>query len=450
MPAAPERSPGHAPRHPVLHCFITWIFRILFGGTFIFSGFVKGVDPWGTFYKFSEYFDALGLHLFPNLVLACAFALCALEFLTGFFIITGCYRRSAPVMGCIFMAVMLPLTLWIAVSDPVADCGCFGDALILSNWATFWKNVALTAMIIWLIRHNIDSRALITPALQWIGVVVSILYIGIVAAYGYFRQPLLDFRAYPVDSALIDNSGNEDEEEFTFVYEKDGETKEFGEEDELPSEEDGWVFVERKTKGGDSSGQGKHDKTFRIWDEQGNNDLTDSDIPDKGTQLILLIPDLASVSPATTWKINALYDFVSDNDSEMIAVVAAPFELIKEWEDLSMPEYEIYTAEDTAIKEVARGNPSVIFIEDGIIKWKTTLSSIDIDDLTDPTTGETLINKWRSGKETLLDYTYLYLIFVALLMAFSLIPDLGKIIGIGRKSTDRRRPKRDDKAPREG
>lgn len=415
--------------------FLTWLCRLAAGATFIFSGVVKGIDPWGTFYKFSEYLDALGLHLVPNLVLAGVFGLCALEFLIGIFLVTGSYRKSAPVMGLLFMAVMLPLTLWIAVKDPVADCGCFGDALIISNWATFWKNVVLTAMFVWLIKFNRYSRALITPAIQWIEVVVSIIYVGVIVSYGYFVQPLIDFRPYPVGSELVDRNSSDDPE-FVFVYSKDGVLKEFGEEDELPDEEDGWVFVERK-EANNREGEGHNpEKTFRIWDETGEHDMTDTDISETGQQLLLLIPDLASVSPATTWKINALYDLCVAKGVTMMAVEAAPYDLIKEWVDLSMPEYAIYTAEDTAIKEVARGNPSVVRLENGKIKWKTTLSSIDIDIMSDDEALKRQVDRWQSGKDTFINCSCVYLIALGVLVTFSFIPDLFRL------NTYKRRPRR--------
>ena len=149
--------------------------RIVTGGVFVFSGFVKGIDPWGTVYKMDEYLVAMGMPLYDSLILAGVFGLCALEFLIGIYLIFGCYRKSAPMLALLFMCVMLPLTLWIAIADPVADCGCFGDALVISNWATFWKNVAITCLIIWLIKSNRRVPCIITPAFQWMAFVATVL-----------------------------------------------------------------------------------------------------------------------------------------------------------------------------------------------------------------------------------------------------------------------------------
>ena len=137
----------------------TWIIRLAVGSVFMFSGFAKAIDPYGTLYKVDAYLASMSLDIWPNLELVGVFALCAAEFLVGVFILTGCFRRSTAIIAAIIMAFMLPLTLWIAVSDPVDDCGCFGDALLISNWATFWKNVALTAAIAWLVVYNKKCHA---------------------------------------------------------------------------------------------------------------------------------------------------------------------------------------------------------------------------------------------------------------------------------------------------
>lgn len=409
---------------------LTWLLRLLVGGTFIFSGFVKGIDPWGTLYKFEEYVAALGIPMLHSLLVAGVFGLCALEFLTGVFLVMGCYRRSAPMLAMAFMTVMLPLTLWIAVSDPVKDCGCFGDAFIISNWATFWKNVALTLMTVWLVRFNDRAVTLISPAFQWLGVVVSLAFIGYVSCYGYMRQPFLDFRAYPVGEPVAD-AGETSEGRYVFIYEKDGVRKEYGEEDELPSEDDGWTFVERREADGSTDENGA-DKTFRIWSEDGESDLTDVALGSERT-LMLLIPDLASVSPATTWKINSLYDWSESKGIDMLAVVSGDQDRIDVWKDMSMPEYDIYTSDDTAIKEVARGNPALVYLENDTVRWKSTLSAVDTDCITAASDPSAIMEPAVDGPRELANWSMLYIAALATLVAISMVPRLRNMFGTRRR-----------------
>lgn len=443
---------------------VTWLMRIAVGCVFVFSGFVKAIDPWGTIYKFEEYLSALGMHMPSTVLLVGVYSLCALEFCLGVFLLLGCYRRSTPIVTMGVMAVMLPLTLWIAIADPVADCGCFGEALVISNWATFWKNVVIFAMVAWLIVYNRRAMTIVSPAFQWMALIFSVAYVVVIASLGYFRQPLIDFRHYPVGEGILavnDDMEDEDNTHYSFVYEKDGVKKEFSETDELPDESDGWQFVERKETQVQSDNKGNNaaadeaseEKTFMVWDRDGLNDMTSDVILPEGQELILMMPELGKVSPAQTWKMNELYDWAQDNDVDMIAVVSGSSDDIARWEDLSMPEYDIFTADDTAIKEVVRGNPAVVMLKDGVIQWKTTLSSLDIDELkqsvatdkagkvNEPSRQSFISDVLQEG--VLKSYTMAYIAVLALLIAISFVPRLGRAFS---PLAAKRKVTRDDKA----
>lgn len=374
-------------RHPLLVIVVTWLMRLAVGATFCISGLAKGIDPWGTFYKMSEYLEALHLPFaeWPNVVLTLSFVLFSLEFLIGVCLMTGCFRKAAPILAALVMIVMLPLTLWIAVADPVADCGCFGDFLVISNWATFFKNVVLAIAVVWLVRFNREAICLITPSVQWLAFIAAAAYILLVGHIGYRQQPMIDFRQYKVGTQLF---ASEEKPEFiptfTFVYEKDGIEKSFGEEDELPDETDGWKFVRREENEFMSSGnEGQQGKApvadFRIWNEDASEDVTEllaSDDP----QLILFSPDISELSMAASWKINSIYDIASENGVEFFAVASGRPDDIERWRDLSSGQYPIYTAEDTSIKELVRGNPGLVSLSNGRIMWKSALSAIVLDD----------------------------------------------------------------------
>lgn len=416
---------------------ITWFIRELVGGTFLFSGFTKAIDPWGTLYKIEDYLAVMGLNLWPNLILAGVFLLCAVEFVVGALLCFGSFRRSVSWAALCIILFMLPLTLWIAMFDPVADCGCFGDAFIISNWATFWKNVVLTIGIGWLVLFNKKAGWLITPALQWIELVATSLFILVISLAGYIYQPLLDFRPYKIGSPLIESEDNiEEGSEFKFIYEKDGIKKEFGMNDELPDEEQGWVFIERiplPEKLTETS-KDKAEKSFRLWDKTGEEDVTSEVLSDDEDYIILLMPQLRNVSIASTWKINSLYDWTRNRNIEMLAAVTGTPEEIENWEDLSMPEYPIFTADDTAIKEVARGNPAVVYVSDGIIRWKSTLRALNADDFLSPETSANPMSFARDDHNLLLNTIYLYLAFMAVLIAFSFLPRIRHAFTRGGKA----------------
>lgn len=417
-------------RYPVIIDIVTWIIRIFLGALFIFSGMTKGIDVWGTFYKFREYFGALGFEVWDALNLVGVFILCLLEFLTGIFLLLGCFRRATPIIAAIIMAFMLPLTLWLAIAEPIKDCGCFGEAITLTNWQTFWKNVVICVGVVWLLFYNRFATCIITPYLQWIGAVVSGLYFLTISIIGYYYQPLIDFRPYPVGSTLVnlnDETGEDSEDEYLiFVYEKDGQKKEFTIDDEIPDEADGWTFVEQKTKEPEYVDEEvpvkpvkeETEKNIRFYSEDGHEDLT-HEIVGEGKQLILMIPTLSEVPAARTWKINSFYQWAQANDIDMLATVGGNPKEIEQWKDIALPEYEIYTSDDTSIEEVVRGNPAVVYLEDGVIKWKSSLRAIDIDDFQNPEVNSDPMSFAHNDRLILMNITWVYLAVMLVLIVLS-------------------------------
>ena len=150
---------------------------MVLAATFILSGFVKAVDPLGTQYKIHDYLTALGLAQFvPDLLtLTAAVLLAALEFILGICLLFAIRRR-------LVSKVVLVVMVWLALADPIHDCGCFGDALVLTNWQTLWKNVVLlfAAVIVW--KAPTLQPRLISESNQWIVVNYSALFILFVIA----------------------------------------------------------------------------------------------------------------------------------------------------------------------------------------------------------------------------------------------------------------------------
>lgn len=409
-----------------------WILRIFVSCIFIFSGFVKAIDPWGTLYKINDYLAAMSVSIWPNLVLVGVFCLCAMEFLIGIFFLFGCFRKSVCWVALLFMAVMLPLTLWIALFDPVEDCGCFGDAFIISNWATFIKNIFLTIVIVVLLRYNRKIGWIITPALQWLSFIFSALFIVIIELFGYISQPLIDFRPYKIGNSIIDSEQMvESVPDYSFLYKRDGEIIEISIDDTPPSESEGWFFVGRKEN--KQSLQLEKEKSLRLWDKTTGEDFTEDAIIDKGEQLIVMISDLSQVSPATTWKLNSLYEWCLKHNVSMIGVVAGNHDQIEYWEDISMASYPIYTAEDTIIKEVVRGNPGVVFLKDGILTWKSSLSVINIDDFMSPEISDDASSFGLDNALILRNCSYIYLSSMAFLIVLSFLPKMKDIYFDKRK-----------------
>ena len=229
------------------------ISRTLLAITFLFSGFVKAVDPLGTVYKIEDYLKAFGgwcNDLLPYAGIA-AVCLIALEFLLGVCLLTNVRTKWTSWLTLLFMLVMTPLTLWIALTNPVSDCGCFGDALVLTNWQTFYKNLVLLVLVIILL---CCQKAIPQTFSWWMELVIAVLGLGIAGGmmyYSYTHLPPMDFRPYKIGNYLpelmeIPEEYVSDTTIVTLTYEKNGIEQQF-DIFNYPKNDPEWRFVDQNT-----------------------------------------------------------------------------------------------------------------------------------------------------------------------------------------------------------
>ncbi|MBQ1854605.1 MAG: DoxX family protein, partial [Prevotella sp.] len=168
--------------------------RLLLAVAFVFSGFVKAVDPLGTQYKIQDYLEALGLAQYVGdwLTLAASLSLSALEFCLGVFLLFAIRRRQVSRMVLAFMTVMTVVTLWLAVANPVKDCGCFGDAVKLTNWQTLWKNVVLLTAAAVVAAWPLRMTRFISKTNQGIVINFTVLFVIGVSLWSLYRLPMFD------------------------------------------------------------------------------------------------------------------------------------------------------------------------------------------------------------------------------------------------------------------
>ena len=226
--------------------------RLLIGVVFIFSGFVKAVDPVGGAIKIGEYLASFGLDMLQPFTVLLSFNLSAIAFALGVCMLLGVYRRYVSFLVLVFMVFMTPLTLYLALFDPVSDCGCFGDALVITNWETFFKNIVLSLAAIVTFIYNQRLFQCFTYRVYWFVALYAYLFGVGFAYYNYNHLPVIDFRPYKVGANIpqlmeMPEGAPQDEYKYTFVYEKDGVKKEFSLED-YPANDSSWTFVESKTE----------------------------------------------------------------------------------------------------------------------------------------------------------------------------------------------------------
>lgn len=351
-----------------------WTLRILVGAVFVYSGFVKAIDLWGFIFKFEDYLAILDLTAPRSVSLTLTLALSSCEFVCGFLLLTGAYKRWSVWIISAMMAFMLPLTFILWLTDPIDDCGCFGDAFVISNGMTFLKNVIISAACVFLIKYNRRVRSsLFHPEAQWLELIAATIYIVVVGLMCYNIQPFLDFRPYPVGQSLTGDPDNTPEPLYRYT---DGTVTRDFPVDSIPADST-WQFVRRVMP----DNYNDTGNMFTIYD--GDEDVTADVILSDTPQLLLVIPEMERADISSSYFINELYRLAAKHGIDFIGLLATGPEGIEEWRDLSLADYECYTVEDTSLKELARGRLSIVYLEDGIIKWKRTVSALDdVDNLT--------------------------------------------------------------------
>ena len=353
------------------------ICRFVLGGLFIFSGFVKAVDPLGSFYKIQDYLTAFGMiSWFPKyLPLLIGIILSAIEFCVGIFLFLGIRRKIASTLALLLMCVMTPLTLYLALANPVSDCGCFGDAWVLTNWQTFGKNVVLLIAAISVFKGREQIIRFITMKMEWMVSMYTFLFVFALSFYCLQYLPILDFRPYKIgtdiqSSMQIPEGAKPSIFESRFILEKEGKKQEFTLENYPDST---WTFVETRTilkeKGYEPP---IHD--FSMMSLETGEDITDSVLSDKGYTFLLVAHRIEEADDSNIDLINEIYDYSVEHGYGFYALTSSPEDEIESWREKTGAEYPFCQMDDITLKTIIRSNPGLLLIKDGTIlnKWSDT------------------------------------------------------------------------------
>ena len=365
------------------------IARTLLAVTFILSGFVKAVDPLGTQYKINDYLEAWGMGgvVTDWMTLGAAVLICGAEFIIGICLLFAIHRRLVSKITLALMTVMTAITLWLALTNPISDCGCFGDAIVLTNWQTFWKNVILLAatIIIWLWPK--DMIRIISISTQWIVLNYSTLFILATAGWSLWNLPLFDFRPYHIGANIqegmsIPEGAKQPQFETTFILEKNGEKKEFTT-DNYPDST--WTFIDSKTV---QTEEGYvppiHD--FSIMSEDGE-DLTEEVLGREGYTFLLISPHLENADDSQFDIINQICEYSQQQGYPFYCLTASTPQAIGRWKDMTGAEYPFCSTDEITLKTVIRSNPGLVLLRKGTIigKWShNSLPTIDEEKFSQP------------------------------------------------------------------
>lgn len=354
-----------------------FVSRVLLGLVFMFSGFVKGIDPYGTAYKLSDYFGAFGMGIFSPMAIYFSFLLNTAEFLIGFALFAGYRIRVFSWLVLAFMAVFLPLTFFIAIFNPVADCGCFGDALIVSNWQTFWKNVVLMFLALVVIRYRKKYQSPLNPFSEWIGVgFVAVLFL-VFSVYNVRNLPLMDFRPYHIGANFeqgmrVPEGAPQDEYETFFYYKniETGKVKRFTSENYPWEDTLHWEFESYDTRLL-KKGYSPSITNFSLQhDEKG--DVTDEFVSNPAYSFLVVAYDLEKSDKQALQAMNQLFQLAANSDRySFYATTASPGRVVERITDEWQLDYPFFVMDEITQKTIVRANPGVLFVSNGTImgKW---------------------------------------------------------------------------------
>lgn len=352
--------------------------KILIGIVFIFSGAVKAIDPTGGAFKFEDYFTAFGLEVLLPFDLIFSFCLAAVEFTLGVCMLLGVYRRYTTFLVLLFMMAMTPLTLYLALANPVSDCGCFGDALVITNWQTFYKNIVLLAAAVIAFIYNQKLLQCYTYKVYWFIALYSYVYCIGFAYANYTKLPMIDFRPYKVGANIpalmaIPEDAPQGEMRYSFIYEKNGVKKEFTL-DNYPEGDSTWTFVDQKIEtikpGYEPPVQG-----FSITNSD-QLDITDDVLHNDKGVFLLISYKLEKANDTEVERLNNVYDYANEYGYPFYCLTASSPDEIKDWSNNTGAEYPFCFTDETILKTIVRSNPGLVLLKKGTILQKWSHSEV--------------------------------------------------------------------------
>ena len=353
---------------------LRYISRIVIGIIFIFSGTVKAIDPLGSAYKFQDYFQAFHIDFLKFMSLPLSIFLFTAEFIAGFSVLTGIRQKTGILVVFILMLIFTPLTFFLGLTNPVSDCGCFGDAIHLTNWQTFGKNMILLPFVIFLFmtRKNIQSKLRVLT--EWSIITVAIVMFVLFSLYNLRYLPVIDFLPYKTgmnipENMIIPEGVPTDEYHTTFIYEKNGTKKEFTL-DNYPANDTSWRFVDQKSilvrKGYTPP---VHDFIITTLN---NEDITQKVLSDTGYTVLMITKKIKEADSINLQNGFELGHYLSENHASFYILTSSGSDEVTKFDN----GLQFCFMDETTLKTMIRANPGYILMKNGTIKGKWSWANV--------------------------------------------------------------------------
>lgn len=356
--------------------------RILLGLTFIFSGFVKGIDPWGSAYKFTDYFNAFQMSWLSGLAFALGILLAAAEFFLGVAFLFNFFIRITSWAMLAFMAFFTGLTLVVALTNPVTDCGCFGDALVITNWQTFYKNIVLLALAIFIFIQRKNFKSANGPILSIALTGSTMVVYFYLVTYSYNHLPIIDFSPYKVgvnipEAMKVPEGAPKAIYKNEFIYKnlKTGEEKEFAEADIPWKDTLNWKFVKANDAILVRKGYTPPIHDFRIETPE-NEDIKDFFLYDEKYTFVVIASNLQKTNREGMRKIASLATAAKAKGYNFIALTSTSPDSFEAFKNEIGVNFDFFNTDEITLKTIIRSNPGMIVLKKGTILKKYHFNDI--------------------------------------------------------------------------
>lgn len=350
--------------------------RLVLGLLFVFSGFVKAVDPVGSALVFAAYFNAFGVGFLQPLSLICGITLSTVECVLGVMVLLDFRKRAAAWGMFLFMSFFTLLTLYLAIFNPVEDCGCFGDAVKLTNWQTFFKNLIFWPFALILFFQRNRTAPIATGMAEWpVCLFFAVLITGL-SVYSYRHLPPVDFRGFRIGNdigALLEEARNNPEHIYRteLVYSRQGREAVFSP-DSLPDST--WIFVDSRTREV-ATGVRHKISDFSVRDISGYS-ITDSLLKEKETALVLIITDTANMGSEVLERLLPLVRESNRQGRPYYAISALAADSVHKvllGNGIDMP---VYLADRKTLLTMVRSSPGLVVLKQGVVLAKFAFRDI--------------------------------------------------------------------------
>ena len=350
---------------------LTTFFRYFVGSLFIFSGLIKLNDPVGFSFKLEEYFGptVFDIDFLIPTVLPMAIFIVIVEVVLGVFLIIG-YKKNLTIWSLLLMIIFFTFLTWYsAYFNKVTDCGCFGDAIKLTPWESFTKDVVLLVMIAFLYFKKNLIKPLLKPPIENYVIIFSLISCVLITYRVLNHLPILDFRAYKIGDNIIENmlvpdDAPKDIYEYNWEFMDGNEKKTIITNGEYPDVS--WDFVKVETK---LIEKGYEPLIYDFTIEVNNNDLT-FEILNEEKLVIYISYNLEKFSKSSIQKMIDSSEKARELGYKVIGLTASSVEERNLFLKTNNLFFDFYTCDETALKTIVRSNPGAIVLNKGMVTDK--------------------------------------------------------------------------------